>query len=154
MSWLNSQEKLTLVLVEKCILGILFCKKIYCIIAFIAYCNSFLRGQLLHIAIFNSFFSCYCYCYCNSSDGYCQCLGTFYDYLHLSDDEIIFFSIRLYLDETILFEWHYIILIYLILKCKIDRFQLPIEREYWILKANPYGRWIADVYSLCDIKIK
>ena len=75
MSWLNSQEKLTLVLVEKRILGILFCKKIYCIIAFIAYCNSFLRGQLLHIAIFNSFFSCYCYCYCNSSDGYFQCLG-------------------------------------------------------------------------------
>ena len=37
-----------------------------------AYCNSFLKGQLLHIAIFNSFFSHYCYC--NSSDGYCQCL--------------------------------------------------------------------------------
>ena len=58
-----------------------FCKKFYCIIAFIAYCNSFLRGQLLHIAIFNSFFSHYCYCYCNSSDGYCQCLG--HDIAHL-----------------------------------------------------------------------
>ena len=39
MSWLNSQEKLTLVLVEKCILGILFCKKSIALL------------HLLHIAI-------------------------------------------------------------------------------------------------------
>jgi len=38
------------------------------------YCNSFLGGQLLHIAIFNRFFDLYCYCYCNSSEHYCQCL--------------------------------------------------------------------------------
>ena len=39
MSWLNSQEKLTLVLVEKRILGILFCKKSIALL------------HLLHIAI-------------------------------------------------------------------------------------------------------
>ena len=39
MSWLNSQEKLTLLLVEKRILGILFCKKSIALL------------HLLHIAI-------------------------------------------------------------------------------------------------------
>ena len=42
------------------------------------YCNSFLGGQLLHIAIFNRFFDLYCYCYCNSSEHYCQCLDPQY----------------------------------------------------------------------------
>ena len=50
-------------------------KKTIALLQLLHYCNSFLGGQLLHIAIFNSFFSHYCYCYCNSSDGYCQCLG-------------------------------------------------------------------------------
>ena len=37
------------------------------------YCNSIFGGQLLHIAIFNSFFGQYCYC--NSSGRYCQLPG-------------------------------------------------------------------------------
>ena len=49
-----------------------FEKKTIALLQLLHYCNSFLGGQLLHIAIFNSFFSRYCYC--NSSDGYCQCL--------------------------------------------------------------------------------
>ena len=49
-----------------------FWKKTIALLHLLHYCNSFLGGKLLHIAIFNSFFSHYCYC--NSSDGYCQCL--------------------------------------------------------------------------------
>ena len=56
-----------------------FEKKPIALLHLLHYCNNFLGSQLLHIAIFNSFFGHYCYCYCNSSDGYCQCLGPHQD---------------------------------------------------------------------------
>ena len=49
-----------------------FFEKTIALLQLLHYCNSFLGGQLLHIAIFNRFFDHYCYC--NSSEHYCQCL--------------------------------------------------------------------------------
>ena len=54
-----------------------FWKKTIALLQLLHYCNSFLGGQLLHIAIFNRFFDLYCYCYCNSSEHYCQCLDVY-----------------------------------------------------------------------------